>query len=206
VENSFEEKKKPFNFFQRFILVAVIPTIFAIIVLVILLTFAGVDVAKQGKELMNHIPFLSSEEVSTEKMLENNKSTISSLQGKLKEQESQIETLEKQLEDSENRVQEANVEKEKLQSELMSLKSSKEETQKVLSEMVKTYETMSAKKAASILSAMSENEALKILAELKPAKLASILEKMEPSVASKYTELLSNNTKDTANTGSSSNE
>ena len=207
MENSYEEKKKPFNFFQRFILVAIIPSIFALIVLVILLSYSGVNVVEKGKELMNHIPFLSSEEAaSTDKVLENNKSTISSLQTKLDEQESQIESLEKQLENSESRVQEANVEKEKLQSELNSLKSSQEETQKALAEIVKTYETMSAKNAASILSEMSENEALKILAELKPAKLASILEKMEPTDASKYTELLSNDAETGSTSGTNSNE
>lgn len=80
-----------------------------------------------------------------------------------------------------------------MQSELTSLQSAQEETKKAVAEIVKTYDTMSAKNAAAILSEMSENEALKILAELKPAKLASILEKMEPSIASKYTELLSEN-------------
>lgn len=184
-------KKKPFNFVQRFLMVAVIPTIFAIIVLVLLLMYSGVDVAEKGKELLNTIPFLSEEKRTTDQLLENNKNKISSLQTKLKERDQQIKTLESQLENSENRFQSVNSEKEKLQSELQSLQSAQEETKKAVDEIVKTYETMSAKNAAAILSEMSESETLKILAELKPAKLASILEKMEPSVASKYTELLS---------------
>ncbi|EOR26418.1 hypothetical protein KGR20_00370 [Cytobacillus oceanisediminis] len=191
MENSWEEKKKPFNFVQRFLMVAVIPTIFAIIVLVLLLMYSGVDVAEKGKELLNTIPFLSEEKRTTDQLLENNKNKISSLQTKLKERDQQIKTLESQLENSENRFQSVNSEKEKLQSELQSLQSAQEETKKAVDEIVKTYETMSAKNAAAILSEMSESETLKILAELKPAKLASILEKMEPSVASKYTELLS---------------
>jgi len=191
MENSLEEKKKPFNFVQRFLIVAVIPTIFAIIVLVLLLIYSGADVAEKGKELLNAIPFLSEEKRTTDQLLENNKNKITSLQTKLKERDQQIKTLESQLENSENRFQSVNSEKEKLQSELQSLQSAQEETKKAVDEIVKTYETMSAKNAAAILSEMSESETLKILAELKPAKLASILEKMEPSVASKYTELLS---------------
>lgn len=193
MENSWEEKKKPFNFFQRFLMVAVIPTLFAIIVLVLLLMYSGADIAEKGRELLNTIPFLSEEKKSTDKLLENNKNTISSLQTKLEERDAEIKTLESQLENSENRIQSVNAEKEKLQSELTSLQSAQEETKKAVAEIVKTYDTMSAKNAAAILSEMSENEALKILAELKPAKLASILEKMEPSIASKYTELLSEN-------------
>ncbi|MEM5593583.1 hypothetical protein AAHH67_20690 [Niallia circulans] len=42
-------------------MVAVIPTIFAIIVLVLLLMYSGADVAEKGKELLNTIPFLSEE-------------------------------------------------------------------------------------------------------------------------------------------------
>lgn len=42
-------------------MVAVIPTIFAIIVLVLLLMYSGADVAEKGKELLNAIPFLSEE-------------------------------------------------------------------------------------------------------------------------------------------------
>ncbi|AYV71168.1 MULTISPECIES: MotE family protein [Niallia] len=195
MENSWEEKKKPFNIFQRFLMVAVIPTIFAIIVLVLLLMYSGADVAEKGKELLNAIPFLSEEKKSTDKLLENNKNTISSLQTKLKERDKEIKSLESQLENSENRFQSANSEKEKLQSELQSLQSAQEETKKAMNEIVKTYETMSPKNAAAILSEMSEKEAMKILGELKPAKLASVLEKMEPAVASKYTELLSKSAK-----------
>ncbi|WP_400247227.1 MotE family protein [Niallia sp. JL1B1071] len=193
MENSWEEKKKSFNFFQRFLMVAVIPSLFAIIVLVLLLMYSGADVAEKGKALLNTIPFLSEEKKSTDKLLENNKNKMLSLQTKLEERDAQIKTLESQLENSENRIQSVNSEKEKLQSELISLQSAQEETKKAVAEIVKTYDTMSPKNAAAILSEMSENEALKILAELKPAKLASILEKMEPSIASKYTERLADN-------------
>ena len=57
-------------------------------------------------------------------------------------------------------------------------------------DIVKTYETISAKKAAPILSQMSETEALQILTNLKSDRLAEIMEKMEPEDAARYTELL----------------
>lgn len=42
-------------------MVAVIPSLFAIIVLVLLLMYSGADIAEKGRELLNTIPFLSEE-------------------------------------------------------------------------------------------------------------------------------------------------
>lgn len=191
---SIEEKKKPFNIFQRFLLVAVIPTIFALIVLVLLLTYSGVDVLEKGKEWINQYSLFKTEQATKDEIIADNEENITMLEKKLSEQTAQIEGLEKQLESSENRIQAANLEKEKLQNEINTLKNAQDETKKKFEEIVKTYEAMSAKKSASVLSEMKESEAVKILAELKPAKLATILEKMEPSIASKYTELLAQST------------
>jgi flagellar motility protein MotE (MotC chaperone) len=192
MENLIDEKKKPFNFFQRFLLVVVIPTMFALVVFILLLVYTGTDVMKKGKELAEYIPFLSSETANKEQIIKENKNTIAELEKKITDQQTNIESLEKKLENSDKNTQAVNLEKDKLQRELDALKESQEETKKVFEDIVKTYETMTPKKSASIISEMSEREGMKILASLKPAKLALILEKMEPAIASKYTELLSN--------------
>jgi len=49
---------------------------------------------------------------------------------------------------------------------------------------------MSAKKAAAILTEMSESEALRIMSSMKSNTLTAIFEKMEPADAARYTELL----------------
>lgn len=194
MENSWEEKRSHLIFFNDFLWLQsfrqYLQSSFS--------SFAYVfrsRCCRERKRVIKCNSFSEWRKKSTDKLLENNKNTISSLQTKLKERDKEIKSLESQLENSENRFQSANSEKEKLQSELQSLQSAQEETKKAMNEIVKTYETMSPKNAAAILSEMSEKEAMKILGELKPAKLASVLEKMEPAVASKYTELLSKSAK-----------
>ena len=52
--------------------------------------------------------------------------------------------------------------------------------------VVNTFENMSAKKAAPIITSMNDSEATKILSNLKPDTLAGLLENMNPDVAAKY--------------------
>ena len=60
-------------------------------------------------------------------------------------------------------------------------------------EIVSTFESMSAKKAAPIITGMEEHEAITILSNLKPDILASILENMSDEHAARYTTILTNN-------------
>ncbi|MFT8319497.1 MAG: hypothetical protein ABF649_01175 [Bacillus sp. (in: firmicutes)] len=191
MENLVEEKKKPFNFFQRIVLVFVIPTVFAMVVLVLLMIYSGTDVMEKGKELANHIPFLRTEETTDREKQQDSTQTILDLETKLSEQKEEISKLQSELETSEKESKTVQVEKEKLQKELETLQKEQEETEKKFNDIVKTYETMSAKSSAAIIEKMNDQEGLKILAALKPATLAPILEKMEPEIASKYTEQLS---------------
>ena len=69
-----------------------------------------------------------------------------------------------------------------------------EENKRAFREIVKTYETMSAKSAAPIISNMDTSEAVKILTNIKPESLAAIMEKLPAEEAAKYTELLTNET------------
>ena len=82
------------------------------------------------------------------------------------------------------------MEQERLLNEIEQLKRAQEETQLEFKEILKTYETMSAKKAAAILTEMSESEALRIMSSMKSNTLTAIFEKMEPADAARYTELL----------------
>jgi len=206
MDNLIDDKKKSFNFFQRFLLIVVIPIMFAVVVGLIIMVYSGADVVSKGKELMNQIPFLSAEKATSDQIIEDNKQNIADLENQLNEQQTNIETLESQLKVSEEESKALKVDKIKLQNQLDELKTTQEKTQKAFDDIVKTYETMSAKNSAAIISEMSENEGLKILASLKPAKLASILEKMEPSVASKYTELLAASDSSASSTENSSTE
>ncbi|MGP7817503.1 MotE family protein [Niallia sp. 01092] len=205
MENLVEEKKKTFNFFQRFLLVFVIPTVFAIVVLLLLMIYSGADVLEKGKELANNLPFLSSEKASSEEKAIDQSKKIHELENKLSDQNKEISKLQSELDNKMKQVGTLQLDKEKLQNKMEALQKDQEQTEQAFNEIVKTYETMSAKSSAAILAKMNEQEGLKILAALKPATLAPILEKMDPQKASQYTELLSktsaqNNTE--ANNGS----
>ncbi|WP_445488253.1 MotE family protein [Niallia sp. 03133] len=191
MDNFIDKKKKSFNFFQRFLLVIVIPMVFAIVVVLLLMIYSGANVLEKGKELANNIPFLHAEKASKEEKAENSSKTILELETKLSDQKKQIAKLQSELEGSEKETEAVQLEKEKLQIELETLQKDQEQTEKAFDDIVKTYETMTAKSSAAILGNMNEQEGLKILAALKPVTLAPILEKMEPAKATKYTELLS---------------
>lgn len=197
MDNLEEEQKKNFNILQRILLVVIIPILFAIVVVLLLFIYSGVDVMNKGKDLIDDIPFLTSEKTSTEtntsEQTKKDAESIKKLEAKIAEQEETIANLQTEIDNKDKINKNITVEREKLQKELDALKSEQTQTQTAFDDIVKTYETMSAKNAAAIISEMGQSEGLKILASVKPAKLASILEKMEPAVASKYTELLSSN-------------
>ena len=67
---------------------------------------------------------------------------------------------------------------------------------KAMNEITRTFENMSAKKAAPIIESMNENDALTILSSLKSDTLAGLLENMSPDVAAKFTTLLTNNSRE----------
>ncbi|MGN7398840.1 MotE family protein [Cytobacillus praedii] len=186
-----ELETKKTSKFQSFIFVVLIPLLFTITVALIVMTILGYNVFELTKEYGQKIPFISSalsddasdsaKDVET-KMIE--------LEAEIKDREAKITKLETELDSKDQEISRAKLEKEQLESEIEELTAMKEENKRAFKDIVKTYETISAKKAAPILSQMSETEALEILTNLKSDKLAEIMEKMEPEDAARYTELL----------------
>lgn len=186
-----ELESKKTSRFQSFIFVVLIPLLFTITVALIVMTILGYNVFELTKEYGQKIPFISSalsddasdsaKDVET-KMIE--------LEAEIKDREAKITKLETELDSKDQEISRAKLEKEQLESEIEELTAMKEENKRAFKDIVKTYETISAKKAAPILSQMSETEALEILTNLKSDTLAEIMEKMEPEDAARYTELL----------------
>ncbi|MED3552189.1 MotE family protein [Cytobacillus praedii] len=189
-----ELESKKTSRFQSFIFVVLIPLLFTITVALIVMTILGYNVFELTKEYGQKIPFISSalsddasnsaKDVET-KMIE--------LEAEIKDREAKIANLETELESKDQEISRAKLEKEQLESEIEELTAMKEDNKRAFKDIVKTYETISAKKAAPILSQMSETEALEILTNLKSDTLAEIMEKMEPEDAARYTELLTAN-------------
>lgn len=188
-----EKEEKKVSRFQWFVFTGIIPTLFAILIVLIVLSFAGINVFDKAKEYGQKIPFLSNLiEENTPKTIEELETTMIKLEGQIKDKEAQIVDLETELDGKDKEVERGKLEMEQLQMQIDELMAIQEENKKAFKDIVETYETMSAKKAAPIITNMSEQEALKILSNLNSEQLASIMENLEPANAAKYTELLTN--------------
>jgi flagellar motility protein MotE (MotC chaperone) len=179
--------------FLWFLYVVVIPLLFAITVAIIVSFVAGVNVFDGAKDFGQKIPFVGSliqkNDLNTSKTSEKN---VIDLQGQIKDREEEISQLQKQLENKDSDIQRAELENNRLQKEIDDMAANETERTRALKDMIKTYETMSPKKAAPIIVQMNDNEALKILSSIKADVLAAIMENMNSQDAAKYTQLLTN--------------
>lgn len=190
-EEKEEQQKKSF---QWFVFVVLIPLLFAIAVALVVSTFAGINVFSAVQDVGKKIPFASSlfQKNSSAPASKNAEDQVISLQAQIKDDEAKISQLQSKLETKDQEIQKAKLENTRIQQEMDNLTASQKESKRALSDLVTTYETMSAKKSAPIISKMSDAEALKILSSVKPEILASIMENMDPTQAARFTELMTN--------------
>lgn len=181
------EPKKKGGFFKKLFLFFIIPLTFIIAILLVVTQLLNVNVFNL-KDM--DIPFISSEKEKTKEQAMNNDEKVLELQGVIAEKETQIADIQAQLKTAEEANEKLLTEQEKLAFELEKVKREKDDTKSEHSEIVATYEKMSAKAAAPAIVKLSDAEALRILSGLKTDTLAKIFEKMTPEEAAKYTELL----------------
>lgn len=174
--------------FLWFIYVVVIPLLFAIVIALIVSTFAGINVFEKAKELGVKTHILSKNNVSSRSKADEEK--IISLNAEIQNKDTQIENLQKQLDSKDNEKQQLVLEQNRLQEQIASLQKSQAQSTKDFKEIVSSYESMNPKSAAPIILQMKDENAVKILSKLSSEALASILEKMPANRAAKYTEML----------------
>lgn len=189
------EESQEGNKFQTFLMVVAIPSLFAVVIAMVALSILGINIFETAKDLGGKMPFISqyvSEEgqPSTEEFEKN----IISLEAEIKDREAKMEQLQSKIDSKDTQLKRMELEKAQLQSQIEELTAIQEENKRAFREIVKTYETMSAKSAAPIISNMETGEAIKILTNIKPESLAAIMEKLPADVAAEYTELLTNET------------
>lgn len=188
-----EQEIKKYSKIQWFFVVILIPTIFALMVAVLVASVAGINVVDKAKEFSEKLPFMpTDEEVRQEKKINEMETKLTELQAEVKDREEAIKELENEIEGKDKQLETLKLEKEQLQIQINELTNTKE-GQQSFKDIVSTFEKMSAKNAAPIITQMNEEESIKILSSLKPDILSAILEKMEPDVAAKFTTLLANN-------------
>lgn len=193
---SMEEKESQnTSRFQGFLYVVAIPVLFAIVVALVALSILGINIFETAKDIGGKIPFIS-DLVSEEKQpsIEVFEKSIISLEAEIKDREAKMEQLQSKIDSKDTQLKRMELEKAQLQAQIEELTAIQEENKRAFREIVKTYETMSAKSAAPIISKMDTGEAIKILTNIKPESLAAIMEKLPAEEAAKFTELLTNET------------
>ncbi|MFJ8243974.1 MotE family protein [Peribacillus asahii] len=185
-----EEKKS--GKIQWFLFAIVIPVIFAILVTIIVMTYYGVNVFEKTKEISDKIStqVFQNDEKQTEQTTADYDQKIVDLEAEIKDKEAEIQSLESIIDSRDKNLQKAEAEQEQLEKEINELKQAQMTSDVEIKEIVKTYEMMSAKKAAPIITQMSDDDAVGILANLKPVTLAKVLEQMAPEDAARLTKKL----------------
>jgi flagellar motility protein MotE (MotC chaperone) len=190
-----EKESQEVNKFQSFLYLIAIPILFGIVIALVALSILGINIFDTAKDIGGKVPFISqyvNEEIqpSTEEI----EKTIINLEADIKDREAKMEQLQSKIDSKDTQLKRMELEKAQLQAQIEELTAIQEENKRAFREIVKTYETMSAKSAAPIISKMETGEAVKILTNIKPESLAAIMEKLPAEEAAKYTELLTNET------------
>ncbi|AYC29243.1 MotE family protein [Paenisporosarcina cavernae] len=185
------EPKEP-GMIQKLFLWIVIPILFAVAVFLIIAQFANINVFDSVKSASDVLPFISSEEPQSDadraKVFEER---VVTLQAQIQEKEAQIAKLQTTLDDSDSEKEALLIEQERLLDEIAVLERQSTDSKRDFDEIISTFEQMSSKAAAPVITNMSDAEAIRILTNVTPEVLAGILEKMTPQDAAKYTELMS---------------
>ena len=190
-----EKESQDVSKFQWFLYVIAIPSLFAIVIALVALSFLGINIFETAKDIGGKVPFIS-QYVKEERLpsIEEFEKDIISLEAEIKDREAKMEQLQSKVDSKDTQLKRMELEKAQLQAQIEELTAIQEENKRAFREIVKTYETMSAKSAAPIISNMDTEEAVKILTNIKPESLAAIMEKLPAEEAAKYTELLTNET------------
>ncbi len=190
--DSFKEQQKAGSFFQMLLAWFVIPLIFAIAVLLIIAKVADVNVVEKAKEWTASVPVLEQkkQDSSTKKDKKILEERVVAMKEELKQKEQQLMGIQEDLKKSNAKNEELVLAQEKLQAEILVLKRTNDESKKEVGQLVSTFEQMSAKSAAPVITEMDDAQALQLLSQMKANTLAAILEKMSAKDAAKYTALL----------------
>lgn len=177
--------------FQKLLLWVLIPLLFTTAIVLIIAKFADVNVFDKAKELSGNLPFITEKKVEDPVMgdliLEER---VVTMQAEIQEKEAQLFKVQQDLDKSANENEKLLIEQEKLLDEIAVLVRNKDDSKRDFNEIVTTFEQMSAKSSAPVITKMSDAEAMRILTNLKSDTLAAIFEKMTPEDAAKYTTMM----------------
>lgn len=186
-----EDQEGKSGTFQKLLLWVLIPLLFTTALVLIIAKFADVNVFDKVEELSGNLPFITEKKeevpVAGDLVLEER---VVTMQAEIQDKEAQLFKVQQDLDKSATENEKLLIEQEKLLDEIAVLVRDKDDSKREFAEIVTTFEQMSAKSSAPVITKMSDAEAIRILTNLKSATLASILEKMTPEDAAKYTTMM----------------
>lgn len=191
-ETNGQLEKKKTGVLQGLLLWILIPLLSISAVLLIIAKFVDINVFDEAKKLASNVPIIG-EQISQKETKDNEaifEERVIDLQAEIQEKEAQLSKLQRELDQSKEQNEQLLIEQEKLLNQIAKLEREKDDSKRQFQEIVTTFEQMSAKSAAPVITNMSDAEAIRILTSLKADTLAAILEKMAPEDAAKYTSMM----------------
>ncbi len=180
------QKENNPGIFQMLLLWVLIPLLFAMAVFLIFATVLDVNVFDKAKGWSENLPFIAEKKTEKEAGDVVLEERVVSMQAEIQEKEAQLFNVQQSLDKSADENEKLLIEQEKLLDEIAVLVREKNDAKRDFQEVVTTFEQMSAKSSAPVITKMSDAEAIKILTSLKSTTLAAVLEKMPPEDAAKY--------------------
>lgn len=183
--NEYTQEKKTGKF-QWFVLVILIPLIFAVMLSLIVATIAGVNVFDMAQKYTKDIPVISSviPNSDDEKSAENGSPE---LQAEIEDQKAQIESLEGKLTSREETIEELNQKVADLTNQLNEENKSREERSELLKKMSSSFQEMDAEQAAPIIANLDQNVAISLLENIPNQERGLIFAEMNPEQAANLT-------------------
>ena len=159
-------KNKDTSLFQKLLVWTLIPLLFTTMVLLIIAYVTDVNVFDKAKELTQSLPFTDEKQADDESgddsIIEER---VVDLQAEIQEKEAQLFKLQGDLAKSEDEKKSLLDEQTSLLAQIEALKMEKEDYRRDMKEIISTFEKMSAKSAAPVITNMSDAEAIRILDE-----------------------------------------
>ncbi len=173
-------KEKSYNKIQWFFFVIFIPVVFTIILALVISSFLGFNVIEKGKELSARLPILSSY-VGKEKNDES--AIILELEQKLADQQAELDKKKNEIERKDKEISELKLKRTQVEEQQTVEHEQGTKKDQELKETAKTYEAMSPKNAAAIISELPNEEAIRHLTHVSIETRAKILAKMDSEKA-----------------------
>lgn|SRR5690606_12750658 len=183
-----QEGNKKTNKLQWFFFVIVVPVIFAITLLLVILTIVGVNPFQAIQDYGSKVPIVSSFiDNADEKKLEHE---VSQLQATIKNNESIIMDLENEVNMKEKEIEDLKAQISQLEEQLLKRNKTMETYDETVKSITQSFSNMEPVNAANILVEMDENIALDVLNSLSSEARGNILAAMDAKDAAKFTDSL----------------